>query len=390
MQEHKKSESQAEPDLLRVLKDYDDRMGWIRDLETLARESEQFTVEYELGSECRIPGLLDYADGKIICALMSTEECRSGLWPYNLVLHVPRDRHGHNLKRDLKADEKGYYFKDGRVGELLALMSLFFRCRFYLISSRHLPGDARMGMTLKREYPFVRVQCNPAIHPPLFENPDKNLAVDFKEFLDTVRTLDLRLHQDFILACHHYARAVREVGVDLEMVFIRLVSAIETLSKSVTLNRKDDTLEEHEISKLIADSNLSQEHKRELRAVFDVRKSRKKFTRFIEQHSSGYFKGGNFGAKHLKIKRAELGKVLRMIYDARSKYLHAGEPMFLSTPVKGGEKWDTDPVLEMWIDRRRFDAAQKLPYAHFFEGLVRQCLLNYLRANSSKPDSAVN
>ncbi len=363
----------------------DNRMGWIRNLETLDGESEHFVVEYELGSECRISGLLDYSDGRIICALMGAEESRGELWLYNLILHVPRDRHGHNLRAG-----KGYYFKDGRLGELVALMSLFFRCRLYLISSRHLPGDSRTGMTLKREYPFVRVKCNPAIHPPLFENADKNLAVDFKEFLDTVRTLDPQLHQDYILACHHYARAVREVGVDSEMVFIRLVSAIEALCRHLTLDSKDDELEEQKIATLIASSDLSTEQKKELRTTFDVRKSRKKFIRFIEQHSSGYFKGGNYKAKHLKINRADLNKVLRIIYDARSKYLHAGEPMFLSTPFKGGEKWDTDPILGMWVDSRRFDAAQKLPYAHFFEGLVRHCLLNYLKANSSKLDFAVH
>jgi Apea-like HEPN len=384
-QERNENADQAKPELLNMPTESDSRMGWIRNLETLARESEQFTVEYELGSECRIPGLLDYSDGRIICALMGTEASRDGLWLYNLILHVPRDRHGHNLKAG-----KGYYFKDGRLGELVALMSLFFRCRLYLISSRHLPGDPRTGMTLKREYPFIRVKCNPVIHPPLFENLDKNLAVDFKEFLNTIRKLDSRLHQEFILACHHYARAVREVGVDPEMVFIRLVSAIETLCKHVTLDRKDDALEEQKVATLIATSDLSPEHKKELKTTFDVRKSRKKFVRFIEQHSSGYFKGGNFKAKRLKIKRADLDKVLRIIYDARSKYLHAGEPMFLSTPFKGGEKWDTDPILGMWVDSRRFDAAQKLPYAHFFEVLVRHCLLNYLKAKSSKLDFALN
>jgi len=360
-------------------KDNDNSMGWIRNLEALASGCQQYTVEYELGSECQIPGLLDYADGKIICGPMSTEESRDGLWLYNLILHYPLGPHDYNRK----ADEEGYYFKDGILGELLALMSLFFRCRFYFISSRLLPGNPSLGMTIKREYPFVRVKCNPGIHPPLFQNPNKNLAAGFKEFLDTLRTLDQKLHQDFILACHHYARAVKEVGVDPEMVFIRLVSAIETLSTNMPLDHKDDKLEKHGVTDLIEQSTLPKELKSELKTVFDVRKSRKKFVLFIEKHSSGFFKGGNFKAKHLKIKRANLGKVLDVIYIARSKYLHAGEPMFLSQPIKGGEKWDIDPTAGMIIDNRSFTPSQKLPYAYFFEGLVRQCLLNYLRANSS-------
>jgi gamma-glutamylcyclotransferase len=364
----------------------DNRMGWIRNLEALASGGEQYTVEYELGSECQIPGLLNYANGRIVCASMGGEAFRDGLWLYNLILHYPLGPHEINRK----ADEKGYYFKDGILGEVLALMSVFFRCRLYFISSRLLPGNPSRGMTIKREYPFVRVKCNPAIHPPLFQNPRTNLGDEFTDFLHRVKTLDRRVHLDFILACHHYARAVKEVGIDSEMVFIRLVSAIEALSKKVKLNRADDILEESRITGPLVRSNLTAEQKKELQESFNNRKSQKKFARFIEQYCSGYFKGGNFKAKHLKIKRADLGEVLKRIYTARSKYLHAGEPMFLSTPFKGGEKWDTDPTAGMIVDNRSFTASQKLPHAYFFEGLVRHCLLNYLTANSSRKIAPVS
>ena len=43
-------------------KDNNNRMGWTRNLEALADGRQQYTVEYELGSECQIPGLLDYAN----------------------------------------------------------------------------------------------------------------------------------------------------------------------------------------------------------------------------------------------------------------------------------------------------------------------------------------
>jgi hypothetical protein len=237
----------------------DNRMGWIRNLEALADERQQYAVEYELGSECQIPGLLDYADGKIICARMNTEESRDGLWLYNLILRFPTGPHEVNRK----ANEKGYYFKDGVLGELLALMSRFSRCRFYLISSRLPPGNPSLGMTIKQEYPFVRVRCNPGIHPPLFESRNKNFATDFKQFLDTIRLLNPNFHQDFILACHHYARGVREVGGDPEMVFIRLVSSSEALSKNLKLTQNDDILEERKVSGLIEKSDLTQEQKAE-------------------------------------------------------------------------------------------------------------------------------
>lgn len=90
----------------------DNRMGWIRNLEALASGSQLYAVEYELGSECQIPGLLDYADGKIICASMSTQESSHGLWLYNLILHYPLGPHNYNIN----ADKKGYYFNDGKWG----------------------------------------------------------------------------------------------------------------------------------------------------------------------------------------------------------------------------------------------------------------------------------
>ena len=359
----------------------DNRMGWIRNLEALAGAGRQYAAEYELGSECSIPGLLDYADGQIVCAPLSLEKSRSGLRLYNLTLRFPAGPHDH-FARIQEANAKGYYFKDGILGELLALISLFFRCRFYLISSRLVLENPRLGMGQKMEYPVVREECDPGIHPPVFQDGGRNLAAGFNEFLDCVKKLDQGLHQAFVLACYHYRRAINEIGVDPEMVFIRLVSAIEALSQNHTLTSKDDALEAKGIADVIARAELSAELKHELQTTFDVRKSRKRFIRFIEQHCSGFFRGGNFKGS-LKIKRADLGKVLDNIYTARSRYLHAGEPMYLSRPMRGGEKWDAEPSLGMIADNRKFKGSQKLPYAHFFEGVVRHSLLNYLKANSS-------
>src|SRR5262249_1004922 len=145
----------------------DNRMQWIRNLEALSTATHHYTVECELGSECRISGLLDYSNGKIICAPLTTEKAKNGLFLYNLSVKV---RYGGQLP-NVQADERCYVFKDGLVGELISLMSLYFRCRFYLISSRMLPDDPTRGMTIKREYDFLYESCNPAIHPPIFCNP---------------------------------------------------------------------------------------------------------------------------------------------------------------------------------------------------------------------------
>jgi len=45
------------------------------------------------------------------------------------------------------------------LGELLALMSVFFRCRFYFISSRTPAWESELGMTIKRST-LCPVKCN--------------------------------------------------------------------------------------------------------------------------------------------------------------------------------------------------------------------------------------
>lgn len=167
-----------------------------------------------------------YADGNLVCSPLSTETFNEGLWLYRLILRFPLGPHAPN-----RTASKGYYFRDGIVGEILALLSLFYRCRFYLISSVLQPSDPRSGMAIKTEFRYLRVPCDPEIHPPLFEDSRRNFTDGFSDFLDQVKALEPARHQTFSLACHHYARALKEVGVDPEMVFIRLVSAIETLSK---------------------------------------------------------------------------------------------------------------------------------------------------------------
>jgi len=158
------------------------------------------------------------------------------------------------------------------------------------------------------------------------------------------------------------------------MVFIRLVSAIETLSKFFKLSKKDDLFSGKEFDDVVKKDNLSRNERNELKKLFDVRYSRKKFVKLVDKHSKGFFKGGNYKAKHTKIKKEDLPKVLKTIYDARSDYLHRGEPMYLSIPMRRASKWDIDPNLGMIIDKRKIPKSKKLPYAYFLEGLVRHCL----------------
>ncbi len=80
----------------------------------------------------------------------------------------------------------------------------------------------------------------------------------------------------------------------------------------------------------------------------------------------------------MRIKKADLPKALNAIYDGRSGYLHRGEVLYLSRPMKGGQKWDTDPTVGMIMGNRRFSADMKLPYGSWFQRLVRHCIMQFM------------
>jgi hypothetical protein len=360
-------------------------MAWIRNMKRLVKSGKgSYCNEFEIASECRIAGILNYKHGKIMCSFFSVEKDEKGLYHYLLRVKYPKYSGSYNKQ----ADKKGYYFKEGELGELLALFSLYFQCRFYLVAT-YTGEMTNKGLRNKSENEFLYKKIpNEAIHPIIFSESGGNFSKGLAEFLDSVKKLDKKKHQGFILACYHYARALKEVGVDNEMIFIRLVSAIETLSKKFNLSKADNPLNMKTFDNLFSKCSLSEDELKQIKDILKVdgtgkiqiEKSSRKFIKFIERFSKGALRGGNWKAKHLKITREKLPKILTAIYNARSNYLHNGERMYLSDLVRGTANWDTDPSMGMTIDNRNFSASQKLPYTYWFENVVRCCLLNYLKA----------
>ena len=351
----------------------DNKMGWVRNLEELKiSNTSGYFVEYELASDSYIPGLLDYNNGKILCSPMTFERGITGLYKYLLKVEFA---HIDDPTFNQNANKKGYLFKEGIPGELTALLSLYFQCRFYLLAAYYLTSQ---GSKVKSEYEIVFRPCGPNFNPAYFPGSDRNFAVGLSDFLNLVICIDVKYHQQLILACYHYAKALKEFGIDEEMVFIRLVSAIEALSQWAKLKNSDDLFDGRQFSEVVKTDLLFIDEQNELENIFETRKSKIRYKRFIEQYSKGFFKGGNFKAPHTKIKKANLPKTLDAIYDSRSHYLHKGKPMYLSLPMRGGQKWDTDPSLEMIIDNRKFSKKEKLPYGDFFQRLVRHCLMQFI------------
>jgi hypothetical protein len=315
-----------------------------------------------------------------VCGFLATEPERDGLYHYLLRIKYSKTPPLYNKG----ADPRGYYFKDGIVGELLSLFSLHFQCRFFL-KATYFGEVLGHGLKLRQEHYFLRASFNEHVHPSLLTNNHRNFATELPAFLDRFRLLPTEEHQAFILASYHYAKALREVGLDSEMVFVRLVSSVEALASRTALDRRDDVFSGKEFEQLVNPRVLTRDQLAELKTTFEVRKAGLKFIRLLEKYSKGAFEGGKWKARHLRIKRGDLPQVLKRIYGARSDYLHKGEPMYLSQFMRIPERWDTDLSLGRIIDNRSLTAARKLPYTYWFENLVRICLLNYLNEKAVPP-----
>jgi hypothetical protein len=356
----------------------DNRMGWCINIDKLEHDDMPYSIdEYELASDSYIPGIFDYRNGKILCGLSTFTMDSNGMYKY--LLKIKFAGQSSFVPPYKKATNKGYAFKDGVPGELISIFSLYFQCRFFLIAAYF--GDlTATGLKVKQEFrPHLQL-FRPYFDPSFYPEGNRNFGLGLSDFLDQIKRIDAKYHQQIVLACFHYARALREFGIDEEMVFIRLVSAVEAVSGYINLNKRDDLFSGRDFEEIIKSDMLSVDEKIELNSLFDNRKAKRRFKRFFELYSGGFFKGGNFKAPHTRVKKADLSRTLDAIYDSRSDYLHNGEAMFLSSFfMKGGEKWDQDIFFEIIIDRRKLARRKKLPYSSFFQRLVRYCLMAYIK-----------
>lgn len=77
------------------------------------------------------------------------------------------------------------------------------------------------------------------------------------------------------------------------MVFIRLVSAIEAVSKWAKLKGGNDLFDGKDFEEIVRTDLLSKKELAELKKLFEVRNPRRKFIRFIQEYSRGFLKEGN-------------------------------------------------------------------------------------------------
>jgi len=352
-------------------------MQWILFIEECekAKNKKAYFTEYEICSEVRIPGVLDYGDGALLCSLLQ-EKNHKGLYTYTV-----RVKH---IEKEYKFDEnsyskKGYYFENGLIGELMALFSVYFQARFYLKAT--VTGElTSKSMRLRSENEFQYKMPYPFLNFEMFSDQKRNWAHQdgLRVFLDTTRKVDQQYHQNLIRAFYWYSEAVKEIGIDHQLFFIKMVSAVESLLKFVKISL--DSLDK-KLSKMINNKEFNNDESAAIKRWLENRRIRQRFASFLQQYSNNFFKGGQRKAKHCHIYKNQLGKYSKRIYDARSAYLHNGSPMYLSLDMRGkhARYWDLDPSLEMMTDRKKFAANEKLPRTRWFERLINYCLKNFIK-----------
>lgn len=352
----------------------DKRMLWIRNLDAPVSKP-TYNIEVELGSEVQIGGLLNYGNDAIICGSTTMGPDQSGLYKYVLRLRMPRrvtetDPPSEPLSRGTK---KGYLFPDGPVGELVALLSLRLQARLYVLSIG-IRGFAHHDDLLhKTEINPLRGRTGPQVDGVIFKSTHRYMDSDLFPFLNEIRKIPPDHHLEVAVTADHYSKALREIGINDEMVFIRLVSAIERIAVHQKIT--NDLLDGINLDEVLRVDKLSCEQVEAIRKLFEVRYAKSRFIAFIKEYSQGFFDGEHREPVHTQVTPKNLQVVAAAVYDARSAYLHTGAPMYLSLGMARFPNWHMDPSLGMTWQGRSFNAKQKLPRADFFHRLVRHCIL---------------
>lgn len=361
----------------KIRKNTDDRMQWILALEEYEKNNRKksYFTEYEICSEVRIPGVLDYGNGFLHCSIFQ-EANKDGLYTYILKIKHTRKEYKFDPNNFSK---KGYYFEGGPVGELLAILSIYFQARFYLKAT--ITGKSPKDTTgFRSEEEFQYRKPSLFLNFEMFSDQKRNWAYEdgITVFLDRIKNINQKYHQNLIRSFFWYSKAVKEIGVDKELFFIKMVSAVESLLCFIRI-LPDDL--ENKLIELTGDGEtFAQEESQIIRNWLENRNISRKFLNFFQEYYKGFFKGGRRKAPHCFIRKADLDKYTKRIYKSRSDYLHNGRPMYISfdMTVDYAKFWDLDPGLGMMADRKRISAKEKLPRMRWFERLTNHCLKNFV------------
>ncbi len=327
----------------------DNRMLWVRSMESVEQVPIQsrYSESYELVSECEIRRRLWYRDGLIACSCLGASTYIDGIFTYELKFLLPnyQEERDENDEIISRASSEGY-FSRSRADEIISLLSLFLHTRFFEVQ-RRIGEHTANSIGVQHGKKFVYLPCRDSNQKKshVFHSKDKDLW-PVAEMLEKVRRLNPDVHQKFYFAISNYADALRLIGFEDEIAYIKLVAAISALASTNTPGQ-----------------------------------DRREFKGFIQKYGIGYFTARP-GVEWSWVNKDNLDRYLDTIYNARSRYLHAGIPMWICEEQdyfsEVGRGYDLGFAIGRISDHRHWDEFDRVPSTLFFEGLVRECLINYL------------
>jgi len=343
----------------------DKRMYFIRDDEALQTAESKFCVEFQVFADAEITGTAQYGPYELFQWEFGKARDKERLLCLRITAATETEQ---GLEQPSK---KGYYHGGGSAHELVTLASLYLRRRL------------KLGPAVRRnDRPMIFSQELKPIDEQLISGSSK--LSGFSKWLSQIEKLKPRLHQPFILATKLYQQALDLIEEKPDLAYLNLVSSIEVLLKSHRLRKPGFKEFDPVLSKLldeVEDSNLRE--KIEKRILNKERFISRRFVDFILKHIDESFWDNENRPKLGRIEPSDLEKLLKRIYQQRSKTLHEGDPFpptFFLPPLSNAE---LGLSLGMSSGGRRWERKDYVPYPHFFERLVHHVLNNFLKENAT-------
>jgi hypothetical protein len=283
--------------------------------------------------------------------------------------------------------------------EFISLTSLFLRKRMIL-------------------GPITRWDDKPLRHRLDFKSPNHYVDIDIvcgetetiasetnlgglSTWLPLVDNLEKATRDKFTLAARFYQQALGMIEIATDMAYLNLISAIEALCGDTDIG----TIKLAEVDNALANAvvkvsppELGKEI--EERIMKRERFIKRKFVEFIKKYiDDSFWTYQRRPQLNLRIKPDDLDRILRNVYDQRSRTLHTGEPfpeyIYMSeglTDISHLEYNKSYKIGRTYMEEIPFGntimiggrsrtITEYIPYPHFFERLVNHVLKNYLKAN---------
>lgn len=339
----------------------DKRMNWLRSKERLKKVEEKYYENYELQSDCRIPGIGQHEDGFLLCGGIAEINKEGGLHSYILKLQYPA-----GMEETIEAGRGGIDLWPSK--EIISLMSLHFHARFF-VSSTTTDTLTNSGIPSRQHHKFIQssYRFDEDSHvPDLFK--DKGNLTTLGIFLSEIEKIPDEYHRDLIYSIYNYADGIRWIGFDEKIAFLKLIIAIEILAADK--EEIKDSLN-HELNNI--KPKIDTELVKEVSNFQKQRRIKKSFIRFILKHKTDFLSSRK--KMDMYVTDENIEKYLGAIYNSRSNYIHEGRPMAIS-PLSHYD-WDVSPGKTI---RGTLETSEneQIPTSVFFESLVRHCLLQYI------------